>query len=157
MTINTQVATSNPPASMSYELCEKWGAPCAFCIHPAPPLSPLESEWWDVDWNDDRHKKREERKKEQWKKEVEKTNKEDSAQKDYYPPSPIYDSNFKEDTMPAPIVKKQDLDPNYYPPNYVPRYGEDVLTLVKNLVAPSTKTKEDNKGEDTKEENKGNL
>ena len=85
-------------------------------------------------------------------------NKEDSAQsakKDYYPPSPIYDPTFKEDTMAALIVKRQDLNPNYYPPKYQPNCEKDAPTLVDNLVAPSVKTKEEKKGEDTKAENKG--
>ena len=47
------------------------------------------------------------------------------------------------------------LDPNYYPPNYVPKQGEDATTLVNNLVALPTKIMEESKGEETKEENKG--
>ena len=58
--------------------------------------------------------------------------------------------------MTAPTVKKQDLDPNCYPLNYVPNYGEDAPALMNNLIpkaAPLTKgdTKED-KGEDAKED-----
>ena len=79
----------------------------------------------DEEWNGNRHRKGEERKKEQQEKEeVDKNKKEHCVQKDYYPPSPTYDPNFK-DTMPTPIKNKQDLDPNYYPSNYVLNYGED--------------------------------
>ena len=69
MAISTQIATSNPQASMSCKSCEKWGAPCPCCVCPAPPSSPLESEWSDEDWNGDRHNKREEKKREQLEKE----------------------------------------------------------------------------------------
>ena len=160
MAINTKIATSSLPgastASTFYMLCKKWGAPCPFCIYSAPSPSPFESKWSDKDWNGIRHKQREEKKKEQQEKEeAEKKNKEESAQKDYYPASPMYDPNFKEDTIPAPIEMKQDLDPYYYPLNCVPNYREDAPTLMDSLVAPPAKTKEENKGEDTKEENKG--
>ena len=155
MALNTHIATSNPQASTSCKSCEKWRAPCPLCICPATHPSSLESEWLDEDWNVKRHKKREKGKKEQQKKEeVEKINKEDIAQKDYYPPSPIYDPNLKEDTMPAPTAKNQHLDPNYYLQTMC-QIWRGCPALVNNLVAPPTKTKEENKGENTKEENRG--
>ena len=64
----------------------------------------------------------------------------------------MYDPNFKEDTIPAPVEKKQDLDQNYYPLNYVSNYGKDAPTLVDNLVAPPVRTNKENKGGDTKED-----
>ena len=51
--------------------------------------------------------------------------------------------------MPAPVTRKQDLDPNYYPQSHVPKYGEDTPTHMDNIVALPAKTKEENKGEDT--------
>ena len=48
---------------------------------------------------------------------------------------------------------RQTLDPEYYPPHYVPKEGKDATTLVDNLVAPSVKIKGEDQGEDTKEEN----
>ena len=59
MAINTQIATSCPPASTSCKSCEKWGAPCPFCIHQAPPPSPLESKWLDDDCDSERGRERE--------------------------------------------------------------------------------------------------
>ena len=65
----------------------------------------------------------------------------------------MYDPNFKKDTKPSPIEKKQGFNPNYYPPNYVPNYVEDTPPLVNNLVAHQPKQREEeNHGEDTKEE-----
>ena len=94
---------------------------------------------------------REERKKEQQKKEgAEKRNKEDGAQKDYYPPSPIYDPNFKEDTMPASIAKKQHPDPNYYPPTYVPKCRE-CPNSSEQFSSPSSQ----NKGSEQRRGHKG--
>ena len=57
--------------------------------------------------------------------------------------------------MPAPIEKKHDLDPNYYPSNSVPNYEEDIPTPVNNLIPKATAlTKGDNtrgdRGKDTK-------
>ena len=156
MAINTQIATSSPPASMPCKLCQKWGAPCQFCVHPAPPLFTfgVKNGQMKTEIVIDIRRREKIKKEQQEKEEAENINKEDSAHKEYYPPSPIYDPNFKEDTMPAQRAKKKDLDSNDYPPNYMPKYADDAPTLVNNLVAPPTKTKEENKGEDTKEENK---
>ena len=110
---------------------------------------PLESKWSNEDWNGYRYREREERKKKQpEKKETEKNKKEDSVQKDYCPPSPTYNPSFKEDTIPAQIEKKQDLDQNNYSSNYVPIYGEDAPTLVNNLIPKAAPLTKGDRGED---------
>ena len=54
---------------------------------------------------------------------------------DYCPASSVYDPTFKQDPLPyCGSKEKLALDPNYYPPNYVPE--EDAPLLVDNLVAP---------------------
>ena len=45
--------------------------------------------------------------------------------------------------MPAPIEKKQDLEPNYCPSNYVPNYKEDAPALTKDLVSEPTAREEE--------------
>ena len=69
----------------------------------------------------------------------------------------MYESIFKEDTLPicSSVEKKQDLDPNYYSPNYVSNSEEDAPTLVDNLLTLPVKSKEENRRENTKEEIKG--
>ena len=144
-------SSSTSTTSTSCKTCKKCGAPCPLCVCPAPPTSPLESKWSDEDWNGYRHREREERKKEQQeKKETEQNKKEDSVQKDYCPPSPIYNPSFKEDTIPAQIEKKQYLDQNHYSSNYVPNYGEDAPTLVNNLIPKAAPLTKGDRGEDTK-------
>ena len=88
----------------------------------------------------------EERKEQEWREE-EKNN------KDYHPPSPVYDPIFKQDPLPHCSPKeKQALDPNYYPPNYVPE-EEDAPILVDNLVAlPVNPIKEEDQGKEEKGE-----
>ena len=51
MAINTHITTSSPPVSTSCKTCKKWGAPCPFCIHPAPPLPPgVQMVRWGLGW-----------------------------------------------------------------------------------------------------------
>ena len=123
MVINTQVATTSPPITTSCKTCNKGGAPCPFCVQPAPLPSPQESKWSDKDWNGDRQREREKTKKKEQQQKVEvKRNKKEQVPEDYFPLSPIYDSKNKEDTIPHYDPKmKEALDPNYYPLSYVPK------------------------------------
>ena len=106
------------------------------------------------------------------KEEADMIKKDNSVQKDYYHPSPVYDSSLKK--MPYPLLthsclpqkkkeeeeeKKSDPVKDYYPPSpvYTLSYEEDAPTLVNNLVptsAPVTKEniKDKPKGEDNKED-----
>ena len=57
---------------------------------------------------------------------------------DYHPLSSIYDPTHKEDNLPISDPKmKQALVPDYYPPNYVPKQGEDVSIAINQISAAS--------------------
>ena len=106
---------------------------CPICPHP----SAQESDWSDEDLDSDRHRVRELERKQ--KEEEEKRQKQ--KKEDYCPSEPEYDPTQEAEAMPKFTPKmKLALDPNYYPPNYVPGQEEDsVPSLVSNLVPPPDK------------------
>ena len=84
-------------------------------------------------------KEKEEREKEQQQKEAVGKNKNEEPE-DYFPPSPIYDPNHNKYALPHCDSKmKQALDPNYYPLNYVPKYGVVCLNPCKQFSYPTSK------------------
>ena len=42
--------------------CKRWGLPCPFCAQSAPDPSPVESDWYDKDWNGEKQRAKEEEK-----------------------------------------------------------------------------------------------
>ena len=60
---------------------------------------------------------------------------------DYQHSNLVYDPTFKQDPLPhCSPNEKLDLDPNYYPPNYVPNEKEDAPLLIGNLISPPENT-----------------
>ena len=161
MASSLQITTSNPPATTttptftSCKSCKKWGTPCPFLHSTNYTPLPQESPWSDEDWNGDRQRERKKKEQQQKKEEDQRQKQKDIEQvpNDYCPQSPIYHPTLKE-VMPIPIDNRQELQPNYYPSNYVPNSMDNTLILVDNVVAPPAKTKEENKGEATKEEDR---
>ena len=108
---------------------------CPFCTQSALHPSPVDSDWSEEDWdaNIEREKRKEKQRREE---EVKKREKIEEQEKisNYYPLSPICDPHHEEETLPhLTSEQKIKLDPNYYPPNYIPELG-DALTLVNNLI-----------------------
>ena len=72
--------------------------------------------------------------------------------------SPVYDPTYKQDPLPHCGVKeKQALNPNHYPPKYVPE-EEDAPLLVDNLIAlpASPLKKEEDQGKEEEEKGENN-
>ena len=59
-------------------------------------------------------------------------------------------------SYPALPHKKLKLDPNYYPPTYIPKL-EDAPALVDNLVPALTLGKDDRRREDTQKEHRRKI
>ena len=105
------------------KFCKMVGYPCPFEIKPAQCPSHSEPEGWI--------------------KEEEKKTKENEVPNDYHPTRPVYYPIFKQDPLPHHTPKeKMALDPNYYPPGYIPEEQEkdDIPLLVNNLVSPPKRT-----------------
>ena len=127
MATNPRIATIIPPWHPLVRCARDGGNPVPFVLNQPTHLSPQESDCSNEDWNGDRQRVREEEKKKQLQKEEK--NKEGKVPNDYYPASPDYDPNYKQDLLPHCGPKeKQALDPNYYPPNCVPE-EEDAHSL----------------------------
>ena len=135
---STMVVTS---VSCSDNTCKRWRPPCTFCAQFSP--TPLTSRFWLVrrglGW---RHRKRKEKRK---------TKKEEKIL-NYYPPGPIYDPHSVEVILPhLTPQQKIELDPNYYPWNYIPEL-EDALTLVNILIPGPTPERRRNRIQNVKED-----
>ena len=136
------VATANYYAAPC-RTCRRWGLPCPFCIQSAPHPSPVDSDWSEEDWDGDiEGRKRQEK---QRKEEKVREKQEEYRIPDYNPLNLIYDLDQEEEVLLKLTPKeKLDLDPKYYPQNYMPKQ-EDAPTLVDDLVPI---VKEEDKGEE---------
>ena len=69
-----------------------------------------------------------------------------------YPPNHIYDPHHEEEVLPClSPQQKIKLDPNYYPPNYIPELEDaPILTnsLIPNLTTEKSRNTIQNEGED---------
>ena len=129
---------------------QEMGPSCPFCAQLASHPSPIESDWSDEDWNGEKQRVKEEKKKDQ---QGQEKNKEKKVPNDFCPTSLVYDPTFKQDPLPCCSPKeKLALDPNYYPPNYVPE-EEDAPLLIDNLVIqPKKSLKEEGQGQQEEKE-----
>ena len=105
----------------------------------------------DEDWNGGKQKAKEEKRKQ----EPQAQQKEEDLTKDNCPSSPVYDPTFKQDPLPCHTpTEMMALDPNYYPPGYIPDEQEkdDAPLLVNNVVNPLEKNTPEDPAEEEEEE-----
>ena len=108
------------------KLCKTIDNPCPFNIKPVSPTLTLEAEDWDSEKENGYRWKEH-----QWKEE-------DKIVKDsYYPPSPAYEPDFKQDpiTPHTTVEQKRALDPDYFPKNISPvvnKCHQPLLTICSN-------------------------
>ena len=126
MAAKPRIAITTHMMPSSCMMCKRWGPSCPFCAQAAPHPSPIESNWPNEDRNGDKQRAKEEKREEE--QQDQEKNDEKKVANDYHPTSPVYDPKFKQDPLPHYSPKeKLALDPNYYPPNYVP--DEEVTPL----------------------------
>ena len=132
-TASARIAASCTSILSSCKTCKKWGLSCPFCAQSALQPSPIDSVWSeeDLDGDIERRKRQEKQRKEE---EAKQREWEEEKIPDYDPTSPVCNPDQKKDALPSlSPQEKIELDPNYYPSNYLPKQ-EDTPTLVNNLV-----------------------